>query len=399
MLSVRQYMLHITLRKLYNTVLMTDCPLIDNNGLGLVNWITALSGNCVYGTTSALSWLLGCMSFCFWLGAQLPQVAENYVNQSVEGLSMGFLLNWFIGDFTNLMGCVLTHQLPFQTALALYYVCIDLILGTQYLYYSRLDERRRVIRLQGPVQGLFARGSEEYSGLEDSKFTPNSNGTAIDIPRPSRRPSYGNMRPLLTSSFVASFSKVASAAPIIQRAASSSSSPIIATSSETVGRLMAWICTIMYLTSRLPQIYKNYKRKSTWGTSLLLFMATFSGNTTYTLSILLSREARGSNKSEFLINELPFLIGSAGTIVFDVVIFFQNYIYGRVNPYTALQTYSGVQNNKPLYLDSPSLATSTSVNPVTIGEARRHPKDTTPLAYSLQTNYSESIENACITYL
>lgn len=26
---------------------------------------------------------------------------------------------------------------------------------------------------------------------------------------------------------------------------------------ESIGRIMAWICTILYLTSRMPQIWKN----------------------------------------------------------------------------------------------------------------------------------------------
>jgi solute carrier family 66 (lysosomal lysine-arginine transporter), member 1 len=371
------------------------CPLINQDGVPLVKWIQAVSGTCVYGNISAMSWLFGCVSFCCWLGAQLPQVAENYVNQSVEGLSFGFLLNWFIGDFTNLLGCILTHQLPFQTALAFYYVCVDVVLGLQYLYYSRLDERRRVIRLDGHTQILevnrYGHDGQLHSDSEDSNVVHNK---SIPIPKPqsettdfaaSRTPSWANPKALLTSSFVASFSRV-NAAPIYAANIVTSNSSS-GHSAETIGKIMAWICTAMYLISRLPQIYKNYRRKSTWGTSLLLFMATFSGNTTYTLSILLSPEARGVNRSEFLMNETPFLIGSAGTVIFDVIIFIQNYLYGRQSPYTTLASYSnGDQLHDP---DNPTKATSTSVHPVIIGESRFHPKDTTPLAYSLQTNYSD----------
>lgn len=37
---------------------------------------------------------------------------------SVEGLALPFLLNWMLGDLTNLIGCILTDQLDFQKHLA-----------------------------------------------------------------------------------------------------------------------------------------------------------------------------------------------------------------------------------------------------------------------------------------
>jgi hypothetical protein len=43
----------------------------------------------------------------------------------------------FSGDITNLVGCILTHQLPFQTYLAAYFVFVDLSLVAQYIYYYK----------------------------------------------------------------------------------------------------------------------------------------------------------------------------------------------------------------------------------------------------------------------
>ncbi|KAJ8494936.1 hypothetical protein ONZ45_g13070 [Pleurotus djamor] len=64
------------------------------------------------------------------------QVLENIRRQSCEGLALPFLGNWFLGDLSNLIGCLLTHQLPFQTYLATYFVFVDLSLLCQYIYYS-----------------------------------------------------------------------------------------------------------------------------------------------------------------------------------------------------------------------------------------------------------------------
>ncbi|CAL1704644.1 unnamed protein product [Somion occarium] len=84
----------------------------------------------------SLSDFLGYTSIACWLGAQFPQVLENIRLQSVDGLALPFLVNWLLGDLSNLVGCLLTHQLPFQTYLAVYFCFVDLTLFSQYFYYA-----------------------------------------------------------------------------------------------------------------------------------------------------------------------------------------------------------------------------------------------------------------------
>ncbi|EKM55334.1 uncharacterized protein PHACADRAFT_143534 [Phanerochaete carnosa HHB-10118-sp] len=100
---------------------------------------------------SSLSDVLGYTSIGCWLGAQFPQVLENLRRRSVNGLAWPFLLNWLLGeastlathrDISNLVGCILTHQLPFQTYLAMYFCFVDVTLVGQYLYYSNSAKPR-----------------------------------------------------------------------------------------------------------------------------------------------------------------------------------------------------------------------------------------------------------------
>ncbi|KAF9520469.1 hypothetical protein BS47DRAFT_634037 [Hydnum rufescens UP504] len=84
-----------------------------------------------------LSSLLGYVSLGSWLGAQFPQLLANARLQSVEHLALPFLVNWLFGDITNLVGCLLTNQLPFQTWVATYFCSIDICLFAQYIYYSQ----------------------------------------------------------------------------------------------------------------------------------------------------------------------------------------------------------------------------------------------------------------------
>ncbi|PWN93158.1 hypothetical protein FA10DRAFT_257509 [Acaromyces ingoldii] len=83
----------------------------------------------------AVSDLAGTTSFVVWLFAQSPQIYENYVRSSVDGLSLVFVAQWCAGDLTNLVGCLLTHQLPFQVAVASYFCFIDIVILLQYYYY------------------------------------------------------------------------------------------------------------------------------------------------------------------------------------------------------------------------------------------------------------------------
>ena len=82
-----------------------------------------------------------------------PQVYENYLLQSGEGLSVLFVVIWLLGDLTNLIGAILAGLLPTVIILALYvssvrycvskrlsnsgskYTTCDTILFCQIYYY------------------------------------------------------------------------------------------------------------------------------------------------------------------------------------------------------------------------------------------------------------------------
>ncbi|EFY93064.1 vacuolar membrane PQ loop repeat protein [Metarhizium acridum CQMa 102] len=75
--------------------------------------------------------------------------------------------------------------------------------------------------------------------------------------------------------------------------------------------------------ARLPQIFKNYQEKSCEGLSLLFFLLSITGNLTYGLSLI-----SYSQNKDYLLNTLPWLLGSLGTMVEDSTIFVQFRIYG-----------------------------------------------------------------------
>ena len=86
--------------------------------------------------------------------------------------------------------------------------------------------------------------------------------------------------------------------------------------------ILGYFSAICYLGARIPQIIKNYRDKSCEGLALLFFVLSLMGNITYGAGILFHSLDRG-----YVMTNLPWLIGSLGTMVEDGVIFAQFRMY------------------------------------------------------------------------
>lgn len=75
----------------------------------------------------ALSGITGTISLTAWIFLLLPQLVENYQQQSAEGISLTFLCIWFLGDVTNLAGAVWAGLVPTVVALAAYFCVADAV--------------------------------------------------------------------------------------------------------------------------------------------------------------------------------------------------------------------------------------------------------------------------------
>ncbi|KAJ5360231.1 Aldolase-type TIM barrel [Penicillium concentricum] len=124
---------------------------------------------------------------------------------------------------------------------------------------------------------------------------------------------------------------------------------------DVLGQVFGYFCAVLYLGSRLPQLLLNYRRKSTDGVSLLFFLFACIGNLTYVLSILAySPICHGGSPEEimghrhraqcrpgeaaalygrYVLVNLSWLVGSAGTLLLDMAIFTQFFLYhdGKVD--------------------------------------------------------------------
>ena len=118
------------------------------------------------------------------------------------------------------------------------------------------------------------------------------------------------------------------------------------------GQIFGYLCAVLYLGSRIPQLLLNYRRKSTEGVSMLFFLFACLGNLTYVMSIFayeppcarIASSDRSTSDSwcedgewsrgygRYILLNASWLIGSAGTLVLDLMIFAQFWIYRDRSP-------------------------------------------------------------------
>ncbi|KAM4610331.1 lysosomal amino acid transporter 1 homolog [Polymixia lowei] len=287
----------------------TSCP----NGS---EWVWTAFKECAQDARDMASVFLGLLSIVCFMVSSLPQYYSSCKTGNMDSaLSIWFLLLWLGGDTCNLVGSFLADQLPIQSYTAVYYVLADLLMLAMYFHYkgrNRMLDSRRVINVVGVAVIL--------------GFTAHHTSFPGSAPQPEVMTSGLKGRALLSTSDVGTFNIQAFS------------------TKEIIGFSIGSVSSLLYLCSRLPQMYTNFKRKSTEGVSYFLFALVILGNTTYGLSVLLKNPEQGQGEGSYIIHHLPWLIGSLGTLSLDLMISFQFLIYrnaplqrdGRCDENTAL---------------------------------------------------------------
>ncbi|XP_075720137.1 lysosomal amino acid transporter 1 homolog isoform X2 [Rhinoderma darwinii] len=253
-------------------------------------WIWQLLEQCVQDAWEYWSVLIGLLSICCFLFAALPQLYVAHKNGRVDqALSLGFLLCWLGGDITNFVGCYLTKQLPIQIVTAIFYVNMDIIMISQFAYYKLKNKK---IKGSGSLKGFCI-------GWVFLCIT-------LSIILPSQ---------LLLRN--------------LERNADLEVNQDSLGITEMSGFICGYVSSVFYLGSRFPQLHKNFHRKSTEGTSYMLFALAMLGNFTYGLSLVLKLPAIRHIKNRYIVHHLPWLIGSFGVLVLDFFMTAQFIIYRK----------------------------------------------------------------------
>lgn len=321
--------------------------------------MSALSWN------EALSGIFGTISLASWVFLLVPQLIENAKNGHTEGLSTTFLLVWFLGDLTNLIGAVWAGLVPTVIALAAYFCVADAVLLGQVFYYRVVNKKRKEqaddggkTGVEGETAPLLADGhvtspkvaARKRHSLtdvrDDNMGLPGSrrrSSTASSKSRPRQRTmSSGQLSPVLeeptrtrawlknTLAVICIIAAGTAAWAIAWKLGAWKPTPIgheddTPGDSTPVGaEVLGYISAVLYLGARLPQIMQNYRQRSTEGLSLLFFLLSILGNATYAAGILFH-----SVEKQYLLTNTPWILGSAGTLFEDIIIFLQFNAYGE----------------------------------------------------------------------
>lgn len=348
----------------------------------------------------ALSGISGSISIACWVVVFSPQIIENFRRSSAEGLSMEFLVIWLLGDLFNILGAVLQGVLPTMIILAVYYTAADVVLIAQCFYYrgwtfreagkgkegrgeeATPSERSPLVAGSGQANGVIDYDSSTTAAASrrrsESKFRErlsNLDGTHLSPatpmhPQPKSAPEVQVLKPSQPRSWTQAilFNSTAIVLVIVAGIAGYYLSP--ATPPEhhhenhrtptpaddqasslhfnLWGQIFGYICAVLYLGSRIPQILLNHRRKSTEGLAGLFFLFACLGNLTYVASILAFspicshhfhrghwRESgcrpgeAGEVYGRYLLVNLSWLIGSAGTLGLDFTVFAQFFLYRK----------------------------------------------------------------------
>ncbi|KAI2788611.1 hypothetical protein POX_e06631 [Penicillium oxalicum] len=293
----------------------------------------------------AASGLLGSVSMTCWIFLLVPQLIENYRNGNAEAISLLFVFVWFIGDIANLLGGVLAGLVPVIVAIAVYFCIADGVLIAQCVYYkarnarrdSLLRRRRSSTETADPTTPLLGR---RFSDAVSPHTRRRSSGSMRGHPGVGRHESQAE-DPLAKIVEENEFGRKAWVKNVISvlgifvvgmigwtiawRTGMWAPAPMENTKPvdmATSGAVLGYFSAVCYLGARLPQIYKNYRDQSCEGLSLLFFILSLLGNLTYGAGILCH-----STEREYVITNLPWLIGSLGTMAEDVAIFIQFRMY------------------------------------------------------------------------
>ncbi|XP_043917720.1 lysosomal amino acid transporter 1 homolog [Protopterus annectens] len=270
----------------------TECP---NGSL----WIWNAFFECAIDARDIASVILGLLSIVCFMCASLPQCYSSCKKGNMDqAISIWFLIGWLGGDSCNLIGSFLANQLPIQSFTAVYYILADIGMLSLYIYHR--CKRKQI----------------SYSTKINFACIVTLLGISSTTSLLSR---------LAPQNFDAGEFK---GRALLSTQTDGTKNEDFSTS-EIVGFTIGCISGLFYLASRGPQIYTNFKRKSTEGLSISLFCLAMLGNTSYGLSILLKNPERGQNEGNFVIHHIPWIIGSLGVLSLDCFISFQFFIYRK----------------------------------------------------------------------
>ncbi|CAL5992219.1 Seven_transmembrane protein 1 [Hexamita inflata] len=260
-------------------------------------FISSIFSQCIIGSQQLASFVIGWFSICCWFFTYFPQIRLNLLLKKSEAVSIVFLLMWFVGDCCNVISNFLLAQILTSKVLSIFFVSCDVMLLCEHFYFSRTKRSYK------------------------SSPTNYSNGELLSY--------------LTVILFVASnltwagqyLTSVVSGQPSKYPFCSEPVSPDPKSGRYITGYAIAFVCCPCYTISRVFQAVKNMKRKSVYGLSSGMFVASALGNLSQVVSFLTF-----SVDHDYIIKSLPYILAYAIPLLVDLWVLTQFCIYSKNQP-------------------------------------------------------------------
>ncbi|KAJ2796739.1 hypothetical protein H4R20_005436, partial [Coemansia guatemalensis] len=335
-----------------------------------------------HGLNMLLSDAIGYVSLACWVVVMFPQIYLNYQRKSGEGVSLAMMVAWVIGDILNITGALMQNMVMSTILIGTYYLLVDSTLLAQTVYYllaynahgctskdslesatitshnDRDDEDERATSqglLQDPPndQQILHQPSGDYASVGSTTTSLDNGGNqpcdrqglvSDALPQDAQISSRQQTSQLATVLAVL-FSLLAVVMLVIMLIALLVAPfpdnngdeehlptqpdiplppPSPAPLSELAAQAMGLASAVVYIMAYVPQVVKNYRRKSCEGLSMWLFLLSLVGNTTYALAIMVV-----SLKPHYLALYVPWILGALIPCLIQAIVLYQFYIYAQ----------------------------------------------------------------------
>jgi uncharacterized protein with PQ loop repeat len=253
----------------------------------------------------------------------MPQLIEQWRLKSADGIAIGFISIWFLGDLFNLAGSLWAGLLPEVIFLAIWFCIADFLMVFSYFYYTHIFPKHHRRHSHKSTHSGHSAHSGHHQIVSDETeplvVRRRRSSTLTDI---ALEPSYHSVftKYILPIIFVIG---AGSLGYLLSDGGNLSGDDDTPDDPINVGpQVLGYISAALYLGARIPQIIQNHKRKSVEGLSLLFFLFSTLGNITYAGQILFFR-----SDYNYIVLNMSWLLGSVGTIFEDSIIFLQFYLY------------------------------------------------------------------------
>lgn len=218
-----------------------------------------------------LSYICNLLNIVCWLGVLIPQLYKNYKLKSSDAISYFLVYNWIIAGSLSLLSAIQKNASITLIVIMIPHIIMDVIFLAQLLYYRKNPKFNKIEFVYTLTSSLFVLFLFIISNIVYNLLLIN---------------------------------------------------------------IIAYISQILFVLCKLPQIYLNYNRKNIYGLSKLAFFNIFLSNMFFVFSFLLILII-SENYTEYIFNNIQWIIGFICGCILDIVLLFQFYIYEN-NEYTIL---------------------------------------------------------------